>query len=134
MAPLGNQYMNLAGGSETSASPSLTLSPDTVNLQATEQYQSLSNSDEQKIDILVLRKDNQQPMTGIKADLTITLPDKSQYTATFPETGLDGRASLIIPAMSHLNNGQILEYQVCLNDNVSTPVCVNGTYLIWSLQ
>lgn len=134
MAPLGSQYMNLAGGSETSASPSLTLSPDTVNLQATEQYQSLSNSNEQKIDILVLRKDNQQPMTGIKADLTITLPDKSQYTATFPETGLDGRASLIIPAMSHLNNGQILEYQVCLNDNVSTPVCVNGTYLIWSLQ
>ena len=132
MAALGKQYINLAGGSGSSAPQPLEISPDTVTLQVTEQYQELSATETQLIDILVLRKDNQQPVTNIKATLTITLPDKSQYTATFPETGLDGRASLIVPAMSKISNGQILAYQVCLNENVSKPVCAADSYLIWA--
>jgi hypothetical protein len=103
-----------------------------VALQASVESQQIGPGDEQKIDILVVRKDNQQPVTNIKADLTITLPDKSQYTASFPETGPDGRASLLIPALNNLSNGQILLFQVCLNNDGEQAVCSSGSYLIWS--
>ncbi|MHC1740299.1 MAG: hypothetical protein AB9897_04225 [Anaerolineaceae bacterium] len=133
MAPLGSQYISLAGGVEGNVPQTMTISPDTVVLQAIEAYQKIAVKDEQKIDILVLRKDNQQPVTNVQADLVITLPDKSQYSAAFPKTGLDGRASLIVPAMNNLNNGQILAFEVCLNENVEQPVCTSGSYLIWGV-
>jgi hypothetical protein len=134
MAPLGSQYIGLADSSDASVPQPLEISPSTVTLLASVQSKQISASDAQKIDIQVLRKDNQQPVTKIKAQLTITLPDKSQYSAAFPETGLDGRASLIIPAMSNLSNSQILVYQVCISDSTSQPVCATGNYLIWGVQ
>ena len=134
MAPLGSQYARSIGGTDSSAPQSVALSADTITLQASEEYQEIAATDEQKIDILVLQKQNQQPVTNIKANLTITLPDQSQYTASFPETGLDGRASLIVPVMSNVSNGQILAYQVCLKGNTAEAVCATGSYLIWSSQ
>jgi hypothetical protein len=132
MAPLGSQYVKQVGGASGAAPQPLTISPDTVVLQTSVESQQISPGDEQKIDILVLRKDNQQPVTNIKADLTITLPDKSKYTASFPETGMDGRASLLVPALNNLSNGQILLYQICLSGNSAKPVCSSGSYLIWA--
>lgn len=135
MAPLGSQYIGLSGTTDTSSAPQpLEISPATVTLQANVQSKQIAPGDAQKIDILVLRSDNQQPVTNIQAQLTLTLPDQSQYTATFPATGLDGRASLIIPAMKNLSNSQILVYQVCISDTSAQPVCASGNYLIWGLQ
>jgi hypothetical protein len=132
MAPLGSQYVKQVGGTSGNVPQPLTISSETVALQASVESQQIGPGDEQKIDILVVRKDNQQPVTNIKADLTITLPDKSQYTASFPETGPDGRASLLIPALNNLSNGQILLFQVCLNNDGEQAVCSSGSYLIWS--
>jgi hypothetical protein len=131
MAPLGKEYVHQAGGSSGSAPQPLSISQDTVMLQANTEYQQIGPTDEQKINILVTRKDNQQPVTHIKATLTVTLPNKSQYTASFPETGLDGRSALIVPAQKNSSNGQILLYQVCLENSGAQPVCSSGSYLIW---
>jgi len=135
MAPMGEQYLQLTDQSETNIPQPLTISPATVSLQVEEQYQELAANQAQKFDLTVLRKDNRQPITHLKATLTLTLPDKSQYTATFPETGLDGRSSLVVPAMNgKVSNGQILAYQVCLKDASADPVCVTDSYLIWGTQ
>jgi hypothetical protein len=132
MSPLGTQYAGqIAVSSETTVPETFSITPQTVTLQATVQYQQIPANADQKMDIQIVRNDNQQPITGVTADLTITLPDQSVYSATFPQTGLDGRASMIISAMNNLSNGQILVYQVCLNQNVGEPVCTNGSYLIW---
>ena len=135
MAPLGTQYAGqIAVSSETTVPETFSITPQTVTLQVTPEFQQISASQDQKLDILVVRNDNQQPITGVVADLTITLPDQSTYTGTFPETGLDGRASLVVPAMTNLSNGQILVYQVCLNQAVAETVCTSGSYLIWGIN
>ena len=70
-------------------------------------------------------------MTNIEAVLSITLPDGSLYTADLPQTGMDGRASIIVPSMKNITNGTILVYQVCLKGTTDTPVCISDSYLIW---
>lgn len=131
MAPLGQLYYQQIGGSNTPAPQPLVISPDTVTLQVSEQYKEVSAQNPQKIDILVIRKDNQQPVTNIEAVLSITLPDGSLYTADLPQTGMDGRASIIVPSMKNITNGTILVYQVCLKGTTDTPVCISDSYLIW---
>jgi hypothetical protein len=134
MAPLGTQYIGQTGETGEATAQPLEISPKTVLLQVNPKYQQIAATDEQKLDIQILRQDNQQPVTNVVADLTVTLPDQTTYTDVFPETGLDGRSSIIIPAMSNLSNGQILLYEVCLKRNVTDPVCVTGSYLIWGVN
>jgi hypothetical protein len=131
MAPLGSQYLQQAGGSESSPAQPVVLTANQVNLQCDAAYQEIPANGEQKFDILVLNNDNGQPIANLTAHLQVTLPNQQSITADFPATGLDGRASLVLPAQSGLSNGQIITYQVCLTDGVSTPVCNNGSYVIW---
>jgi len=131
MSALGQLYYQQIGGNNTPAPQAIVISPATVNLQVSKQYKELSAQDPQKIDILVSKKENQQPLSNIEAVLSVKLPDGTFYTADLPQTGLDGRASIIVPAMKSIPNGTILIYQVCLKGTSDQPVCVSDSYLIW---
>lgn len=130
LAPLGKQYLDQL--QSQSSQQLFTISPDTVSLTVSEQFKQLSPDSPQKIDLLAMRSADQQPLANIEADLDITLPDNSHYTAVFPATTSDGRSSLIVPAMNNIPNGSILTYKVCLKAATTQPVCNSGSYLIWN--
>jgi hypothetical protein len=44
---------------------------------------------------------------------------------------MDGRASLVLPAMKEVANGTILVYQVCLKGDSDQMICVSDSFLIW---
>jgi len=131
MAPLGSQYLQQAGGSESSPAQPVVLDASQVSLQSGTAYQEIPANGEQKFDILVLNQENGQPLANLTAELQVTLPNQSPLSADFPATGVDGRATLVLPAQKDLSNGQIITYQVCIHDGVSSPVCSNGSYVIW---
>lgn len=131
MAPLGQLYYQQLGGDNLPIPQQVAISPDTVNLQISEQYQELSAQEQQKIDILVTQKSNQQPLSNVEAVISIQLPDGTTYTGSLPKTGMDGRASILLPAMKNILNGTILVYQVCLKGESDQPVCSSDSYLIW---
>jgi len=89
LAPLGRDYLDQLA-SQSTTQEFFTFSPDTVSLQATEQFKKLAPDDPQTIEILVLRKSDGQPLANLEADLDVTLPDGSHYTAAFPATQSDG--------------------------------------------
>jgi hypothetical protein len=131
LAPLGSLYLQQGSGSGSTAQSGSDLSSGNLVLTVSELSQQVAPGSEQQIGILVTRADNQKPVANIEASLSISLPDGTQYVAAFPVTGLDGRASLIVPALDDIPNGTILEYQVCLKGTEGNPVCVTDSYLIW---
>jgi hypothetical protein len=134
LAPLGQDYLQQITGSSGGTAQPVVLSSKNVDLQVNQQSDEVSASDQQKIDILVTQKGNQQPATNVSATLTMDLPDGTRFTTDFPATGLDGRSSVLIPAQKKIPNGTILVYQVCLNGIAGDAVCVSNSYLIWSVQ
>jgi len=132
MAPLGSLYLENMQGANSGEKP-LVVSSDTVLLQVSEQYKSLPSTSPQRIDIVVLKKEDQKPLSGFESTLDLLLPDGSHYTSDISATQQDGKASIIIPAMNTLQNGSILTYQVCLKAAAVEPVCASGNYLIWNI-
>jgi hypothetical protein len=132
LAALGTIYLQQLSGSSGSITAPANHSSQNITLSVSELSNIISADNQQKIDILVTQKDDQQPVTNITASLVMNLPDGTQMTAAFPSTGLDGRASLVLPAMESVANGTILEYQVCLQGITGDPVCVTDSYVIWS--
>jgi hypothetical protein len=103
-----------------------------VELQVSEQYKKIPTTSPQRIDIVVLNKENQQPLSGFESTFDLLLPDGTHYTSEIAATQSDGKASIIIPAMNSIQNGSILTYQVCLKAAAVQPVCAEGNYLIWN--
>ena len=130
LASLGKAYLDQLQ-SQSSSQELFTFSPDTVTLQVDEQYEQLSPDTEQKIEILVLRNSDGQPLSNLEADLDLTLPDDSHYTATFLPTQSDGKSSVTVPPARGYLNGSILVYKVCLKAATTTPVCASGSYILW---
>jgi hypothetical protein len=131
LADLGKQYLDQLQSSINLDQPEM-ISPETVSLSVSAQYQQLSSTNPQKLDLQVLNRNDGQPMNGLESELSLSLPDGSQYLADLPATQNDGRASVIIPSMGNIPNGTILHFEICLKTATSTPVCVSGSYLIWN--
>lgn len=131
LAPLGRQYLENMQGANSGEKP-LVVSSDTILLQASEQYKRLPSTSPQRIDIVVLKKEDQKPLSGFESTLDLRLPDGSHYTSDISATQEDGKASVIIPAMNTIQNGSILTYKVCLKAAAVEPVCTTGNYLIWN--
>jgi len=130
MAPLGKEYLEQLQ-SQTTPQELFTFSPDTVTLQVSEQYKQLLPDANQTISLIALRKSDGQPLANLEADLDITLPDDTHYTAAFPATRADGTSALTVPPTSGFSNGSILIYRVCLKAATTDPVCASGSYILW---
>jgi hypothetical protein len=99
MSPLGQLYYQQLGGNNVPIPQQIEITPETVSLQVAKQYKELSPQNQQKVDILVTKRENQQPLSNVESVISLKLPDGSAYSADLPQTGLDGRASIILPAM-----------------------------------
>ncbi len=130
LAPLGKSYLDQLQ-KQTTSQELFTFSPDTVSLQASEQSKQIAPDASQTIQILVSRKSDGQPLANLEADLDVTLPVDTHYTAAFPATQSDGKSTVTVPAMTGYPNGSILVYRVCLKTATTDPVCATGSYILW---
>lgn len=131
MSPLGRQYLENIQSANSGEKPLVVFS-DTVIVQVSEQYKKLPSNSPQRIDVVVLNRLDQTPLSGFESTLDLLLPDGTHYTSDISATQNDGKASLIIPSMNSIRNGSIMTYQVCLKAAAAQPVCASGNYLIWN--
>jgi hypothetical protein len=133
LVPLGKLYMKRAF-----QSPSVLVrnpfSESTILLQVSETRPQVTNQEEQHIMVLVVQKDNQQPVENVEATLMVTLPDGSRLTYPVPPTRANGMSTVTVPAIKTFKNGSMVGYQVCLKLPSEKPICASEAYLIWGSQ
>ena len=105
------------------------ISPSTVALKVTEQYHLLQPKQMQQLSITLRSQVNEQPLVGIEAQLTVSLPDGSVYEGIVPATMANGSSSINVPFLEDAPNGSILHYQICLTGIIAEPVCATGSYV-----
>ena len=131
MGCLGSQYLDRIQQSGSADKPQI-ISSETVEVKVAEQSKKILPSSSQRIDILIVNKSDQKPLSGIESELDLTLPDGTHYTTAVTATRNDGTTSVIVPSMSTVPNGSILIYTVCLKAVSAQPVCGSGSYLVWN--
>ena len=131
LATLGLQYLELIESSIARVNPS-EISEETVSIILSEKFEKLPVKEKQRIHLQLLMKEDQSPISGIESTLNIRLPDGTHYTAGIGATDEDGRAKIEVPVLKGIRNGQMLVYTVCLIIGSSTPVCAEGSYLVWN--
>jgi hypothetical protein len=73
------------------------------------------------------------PLMNREPELTLSLPDNSQYTYHFPPTGENGQTSLEL-APVEAPNGSLIAYEVCLSVLSGAELCVMDNYLVWNYR
>lgn len=131
LVALGQQYLDLIQSSIARVNPS-ELSTDTVSITLNEKHEKLPLKTEQQIEVLLLMKKDQSPLSGVETTLDVRLPDGTHYTSGINATDETGRAGVIVPVMKKIRNGDLIVYSVCLVTGSSTPLCAEGSYLAWN--
>jgi len=131
LVALGQQYLEVMPSSNAPVDPAV-ISSGTVTVILDEEFQQLPEGKNQRIDIQLLKKEDQSPLAGIESTLDILLPDGTHYTSDIDATQEDGTMSVVIPEMKSIPNGSLLTYSVCLKTGLTSPVCAEGSYLIWN--
>ncbi|HSM24283.1 MAG TPA: hypothetical protein VK856_05415 [Anaerolineaceae bacterium] len=130
MAALGEQFLG-----ELNVDPirvvKFDYSPQTVALNIKEKSPNVSIDEEQELEILVLKTENQSPLQNIEAKLEVTLPNGDRHTYQTQPTDEFGTTNITIPAFRRVQNGSVITYSVCLLVPSDQPICVNNSYLIW---
>lgn len=127
-AALGREYLEVV----KPVIPGGIIQPEDVLLETSVAWPRLSVHKEQVISIHLQQKYSGQAVPGIQAALTLRTPDGSLvYEGDLPSTDENGNASLTLEVMTDKQNGDLLFYQVCLQQETAAPVCINGSFLIW---
>ena len=133
MAPLGTRYLKEIQG-DNEVVTRYVYSNDTVILKVTEGKPQISSTDEQRISITVLQKEDQSPITNVETKLTLTLPDGKEESYLSSDTNSEGKTSITIPEHPALKTGDQVPYKVCLNVPSDNPICIYDSYLIWNYE
>jgi len=127
-AALGRQYLEAV----KPVIPGGTVQPEEVLLGTSVKFPRLSVKESQVISILLEQRYSAQPVPGIQAELSVRNPDGSLvFEGNLPATDEKGRASISLEPMGDKQNGDLLFYQVCLQQEIAAQVCSNGSFLIW---
>jgi hypothetical protein len=73
-----------------------------------------------------------QPMGGLPLELTVTMPDGNQKYFIMPETDANGKSVLSLPPFD-APNGTIIPYLICVRLNNLENICLEKSFIIWSL-
>lgn len=126
---LGYQFMGLMSNIEFPLEPTNEPRHSAIILRVEEGQPMVRSDEQQEIRITVLR--NGFPVSGVKLDITVTMPDNSTQNFILPETGADGKASLLLP-MIQAENGSVILYQVCVINQEQSNFCYEDTFTIWN--
>ncbi len=75
---------------------------------------------------------NGQPIRGLPLELTVTMPDGNQQYYIMPETNAKGKSTLSLPPFD-APNGTIVPYLICVRLNDLEKICLEKSFIIWSL-
>ncbi len=100
-----------------------------ISFVVSEQSPQVRRGETQVIQIVVFDRETNQTVSGIQADLLVTMPDGTQVSYTFPPSDAGGKAYLQIEPVISAENGSLISYRVCLKD-VQAP-CKEDAYMIW---
>ncbi|MAT42473.1 MAG: hypothetical protein CL609_09040 [Anaerolineaceae bacterium] len=130
MAPLGLEYAKYANLNEDLI-VKFKFTPETVLFNISEVAAQIPASQEQLIDLVVLRRKDNQPLENIEAFLYLTLPNGDIEKYNFTPTDANGSSQFTIPPHPQLSNGDLVMFEVCLNIPTDKPICHQDNYLIW---
>lgn len=134
MTALGSDYMRKFQV-QASSDNAFAIDAETVTILANVTNPRLPSDQPQQFELLVVRSQDQQPVSNIEASLTLTLPDGTQALYNLPATDAMGRTSLVIaPLQAAPANGSVIAYKMCLNIPARQPVCASESYLIWNYR
>ncbi len=133
MLPLGDEFIQRFPPEKSSVIANM-FSPDHIFLLAAPDKPIVNTGDPQTIRLIVLQKDNGQPLERVEGTLVLTLPDQTTKSFYFQPTGSDGLSVINLPAMSGVEHGDRLKFQVCLNLPSDAPICYGSSYLVWNTK
>jgi hypothetical protein len=102
----------------------------TVTFRSWESFPVLGSGRIQEVGIEA--KSNGQPMGGLPLELTVTMPDGNQLFYIMPETNANGKSTLSLPPFD-APNGTIVPYLVCVRLENRQKICLEKSFIIWSL-
>ena len=125
---LGNDYLARISPADINGE-TVVISPSTVRLRVEAQTTLLQPDHEQRIEMMLNSQLDDQPMAGIQAQLVVTRPDGTPWSAEIPATLGNGKSSVNVPFLEHVPNASIMRYEVCLTGIIAEPVCATGSYV-----
>jgi hypothetical protein len=128
-APLGQAYLKQYPPPQAAESAQNT-TPTSYNLVVWEDRMLLPVGQDQKIHLKVTDAGSKAPALSLAATLTVYQPNDNQSSYSFQPTDAQGQAEVDVPAITGAN-GTLIPYQVCLDQNTGTPVCVKDSYVLW---
>ncbi len=100
----------------------------TIVLTSSENESLITSQESQIIYINVYQ--NNTPLANQRPKLTLILPDGSELSQTFPATGSNGQSQIKLAPING-QNGDLIEYRICLDHPEAGQICVEETFLIW---
>lgn len=134
-APIGEEYLNqvsdqIISDSEV-GSEGGTITPRTsaiFSLYVWESDSAINSTSPQTISVMVFSHGTAQSRQHL--ELRVTYPDGSSQLFNLPETNQNGRTGTTIPPIPG-ENGDLVEYQVCLTIKNQVPICIKDSFMIW---
>jgi hypothetical protein len=128
-APLGQAYLKQYPPPQAAESAQNT-TPTSYKLVVWEDRMLLPVGQDQKIHLKVTDASSKAPALSLAATLTVYQPNDDQSSYSFQPTDAQGQAEVDVPAITGAN-GTLIPYQVCLDQNTGTPVCIKDSYVLW---
>jgi hypothetical protein len=91
----------------------------------------ITNQESQIIEIMVFHKETYQPISGIQASVTLTVPDGSQFIYHTPPTDAEGKSKVTIDPLYMVSSNNLITYEVCLSLLGNTQNCTSDAFIIW---
>lgn len=105
-----------------------TRTPPPFSLHVWESNSAVNSSTPQTISAMVFSQRVAQ--FGQNLELYITLPDGTQQLYYLPTTNENGRTGITIPPING-ENGNLVQYRICLPIEGKEPICLRDSFLIW---
>lgn len=128
-APLGQDYLLkfrpvVPGGQ---------LRAEDVLLTTDVSLERIKNTENQVIRLTLLQKYSSQAIPGITPVIFVRDDiGNVVFEGFMPKTDAEGQATITLAPAAGGSNGDLFLYQVCITENTNSPICSNGSYLIWN--
>jgi hypothetical protein len=109
--------------------PAVSGSQHEIDMQVWERYLVVGQQQGQEISIWVV--ENDRSMVGVRAEVTVKMPDGSEQNYPMPLTNISGQASLLLPAIGG-PNGTIVPFKACILAVADTRFCIADFFVIWN--
>ena len=103
---------------------------DTIQFSIGEQYPMVNRQTSQVIYLSVLSTETGKPLSGISSRVTLLTSNNERIELGLMKTNGQGTSWVNVPPHTHLENGTVMRYEVCLELVSGEEVCEVNAYLV----